>query len=1637
MADGFTDFLSQAASQLGSGFNSGVSTLTSGAGAIGSTISGTASGSANYLSQLAQQAYAPRPELSTPSRTLSGPSNINIPSFSQSPTGDFGTNFNFGAFNTAPQLTTRSTAPSITPSQPTSIGGAISGFGDSLYSTIYGKTPQQESQRISSVLSTPSPAITPMSTIGAPSIQEPSRAIIAPAAASTQGTLTIKSEGALAKPVESYLNSLTGYSTDIGDTKSKGIIGTTQYDTWSTPGQKQAVQITDMKDALEFKRQQSIAGENPDLKTETGTISRKRAADYYQMELNKLAENQEILAGNYHYEGKKTGVNVGPNPYENAADAALAFMKGGNPRDDFTKNYAFNPAVTGTGTGVVDLLPGGKGLQETAWDNTINKTSNKISNFLPAIAAWRSAEGSMGPYATLGSYTSEGTKIPVPAENIAKMPQAYQDALQKIASGQRDTAGSTYTIPDYFGSNPIVTIPEITTPGGTPISKTETPLFAAKPGEFGTVEMKPGTSNGLFAATAGEITPIGTPTGAQKFVVDDKFQFKENMIKQIDTQKGDLADTQKAFLAAGGKGTYDAQGNFKFEADSTNPTQVALGNDILTKSAKIQANVDTANALPLTAASTGKPEDKGLWENTNEWIGTNITKKLVPEYTSWGGGVINALSTVTGKGTTTELAKSGEATIGNSPFKSISGEDQIKAYLAGDKGYMATVINPETGQPMQAMIKYGNRPTVDLTGWLDVPQAAGASLMGGNVEPGKKFSDIVPMKIEPVSAMNAFWNMPREKPLEAAMYYGTPIGLGAGEAGLAWLGTKGLASSTPFIATGTKALTQSTLLPSLYKGGSYALMGQMGTQEVLKAPGYSFDVLAPLSGKSIISRTITGYDEAGKPIYAEQTPEATSARFGESAFSLAAMGLGAKTAGQIRWKSPGELPSRENLGVVEKAEGTLSKVFDVAFSPSQWRNAPEILKTPLPEGAVLSGSTPTKADLEKAAIDITRIKQPTAVMETTLPAAGEAGIIAKGGVVRSTGMKDYGDIGVGIRDSTGKIDLNTVTERVTTKDLDLVLGSTKGAPESQLQFVADENAKAIATNLKSSGMKDVQVTAEPIYKDQWGMFKNQLTKIVGEKNPESFTGFRYNIKGEDTVTGLKTDTKIDSLIEADVKISSPLNPLSTGQNSRLSWWGMVREPKSVGDVPFQGIGSALFGRAALKQESAPSEYYNVPIMGKSNIIEGASIKVPSTSISAREDVDAFQSVLQTGTLGGKYWNEHVPEVGKVALKLQIRSNLMDSQIKGDMAAVKADLAAGKITQPKADAQLKILEGKQKDVIAFKNYVDKNVIGAEFYGRMTPTGKVEKINVREQALKVAEENAGKLDELIFPSIKIPMTSTPPGISSGGLSSLGGVSSRPSAPSKAPSSTAPSSAVKSSGGVKSSAISSGVSKILSSATKSSGTSELISLSSIASPVSSFGSLSSPPSPKPSSGGSKGSSGSSSSSSSSISSFYSSPSPSSSSPSSVSSSSSLGSRSSFSSGSAFGAPFLAPPGGGGGGGGGRGHASQVIKNPLAELKVASASAFKRMFDFSAPNKLAKDVSGGLRQTQPYGTLGAASSFSKGASSSIQEATNLGIPASFKEQNILRKRPVQGEVARPMMRKSKKSKPKAKSGKKKGTYK
>jgi hypothetical protein len=277
-----------------------------------------------------------------------------------------------------------------------------------------------------------------------PSAPQKSMTMVSPISTPNFRELNINIPAATPLPAPSYLNTMTGYYTNVGDQftnagTSKSIVGTVQKDTWSQPGQAIDVKINSPIEALVFKAQQSRAGVNPDVGTGDLKQTQAGAARFYENELDKALGSAVRLSSDYHHKAMDTGVAQLPNPYENAGDVALAILKGGNARDDFAKNYAFSPAVGS----VLGYLPGGKGTQEYAWDRAAGKFGGAIPNFMPSIKLFEKAQGEYGPYEKLGSYTQAGERIPVPLENVVKLPSAYFEAFAspKVGEARMDVIG--------------------------------------------------------------------------------------------------------------------------------------------------------------------------------------------------------------------------------------------------------------------------------------------------------------------------------------------------------------------------------------------------------------------------------------------------------------------------------------------------------------------------------------------------------------------------------------------------------------------------------------------------------------------------------------------------------------------------------------------------------------------------------------------------------------------------------------------------------------------------------------------------------------------------------------------------------------------------------------------------------------------------------------------------------------------------------------------------------------------------------------------------------------------------------------------------------------------------------------------
>jgi len=147
-----------------------------------------------------------------------------------------------------------------------------------------------------------------------------------------------------------------------------------------------------------------------------------RDDQYYLNELSKWNRTGIVTSSEYHYETKVTGLQQKANPYENWGDVALAVEKGGNLKDFTVDKYGFNPNVGGAlgytkpmkyggwesdaalgqqlTRQVGGVLPGGQGLQETAW--TMAKTGKAANvDFQPAIDYVNYQKGRMGPYGAL------------------------------------------------------------------------------------------------------------------------------------------------------------------------------------------------------------------------------------------------------------------------------------------------------------------------------------------------------------------------------------------------------------------------------------------------------------------------------------------------------------------------------------------------------------------------------------------------------------------------------------------------------------------------------------------------------------------------------------------------------------------------------------------------------------------------------------------------------------------------------------------------------------------------------------------------------------------------------------------------------------------------------------------------------------------------------------------------------------------------------------------------------------------------------------------------------------------------------------------------------------------------------------
>jgi hypothetical protein len=117
---------------------------------------------------------------------------------------------------------------------------------------------------------------------------------------------------------------------------------------------------------------------------------------FFTGEIAKWGQNAVEESSAYHALGMKSGIPIPANPFENRGDVALAFLKGGNPKDNFAKNYAFNPNVQT----MTSLLPSGFGVQERPWKEARTGKQDRV-DYSPAVNYLNAQEGRYGVYGNL------------------------------------------------------------------------------------------------------------------------------------------------------------------------------------------------------------------------------------------------------------------------------------------------------------------------------------------------------------------------------------------------------------------------------------------------------------------------------------------------------------------------------------------------------------------------------------------------------------------------------------------------------------------------------------------------------------------------------------------------------------------------------------------------------------------------------------------------------------------------------------------------------------------------------------------------------------------------------------------------------------------------------------------------------------------------------------------------------------------------------------------------------------------------------------------------------------------------------------------------------------------------------------
>jgi hypothetical protein len=428
----------------------------------------------------------------------------------------------------------------------------------------------------------------------------------------------------ISKPDEEFMKNDSRWFSDIGDQPARDLVNTEVTDTWSA---KEPIKykITSLEEALEYRKQAALHGLLGDDAQSRG-ISTRDLADFYQNELDKSMQNRITLSSSFHHATSDAGVSVERNPWENAGDAALGFLKGGG-RDNFTSNYNFNPDVVGK-LALTSLLPGGLGLNETRWSAAASPDNMKdilSANFRPAIMKVLGSESSTGPYGSLSGRGSD--------QDITALPKAYQDVLSKIAKGETQKQTVSQTALDESGK-PITELDKNGFMRG--VFKT---VDVTRPTSYeipSSIDLVPESAKGIVNFEGTKVSKIvaGSPTiedidkapEVKIYVPDGKGKQQEIIAKVIiNADTGEQTYYQRhvdpstgqymrSYQPVGGAGQYSAQsGEFQFGTPIVSTVTNQLGQLIDTS----KFNTSQSQYTPNQQATINAAIEKIFVSGTN------------------------------------------------------------------------------------------------------------------------------------------------------------------------------------------------------------------------------------------------------------------------------------------------------------------------------------------------------------------------------------------------------------------------------------------------------------------------------------------------------------------------------------------------------------------------------------------------------------------------------------------------------------------------------------------------------------------------------------------------------------------------------------------------------------------------------------------------------------------------------------------------------------------------------------------------------------------------------------------------------------------------------------------------------------